>query len=250
MRDAWIEFDIAQFLARKYKRLAKGLFIVQLFVSFLISFLAAMRGELTVGLGNSNFDDAAFGCAVAASVLVAVQSMVNAKLRWRHLRTSAGALESLIWCYRTRVGRFALTNSPASHMGQQDDPEQQLFHALASWRDSIILGAELNRSSVNKRYASSVFAHNQYASYPKVSRTVKTADGIEMIDDFQSPVRPTGYMEMRLIPTMRFYQSRIPKYTFEQRVTTAALLMCTAASAVLTRHSMLKWWLSSPHPLQ
>merc|ERR1712226_505209 len=74
------------------------------------------------------------GLSLLASLLISVDRMMEAKARWRQLRTSAGAVESLIWKFRTRTGPFSPKASPSK-------PEVVLSHALTEWSDALLKGA-------------------------------------------------------------------------------------------------------------
>ena len=80
--------------------------------------------------------------------------------RWRQLRSCAGALESITWAYRTRVGTFAPnTQHPNAGVGKA---ERVLRTALVNWRQELSSGANLNNTTLRKHFSESVFKHDQH----------------------------------------------------------------------------------------
>lgn len=86
-----------------------------------------------------DYSEIAFCLTIVASVLISIESLLNAKNRWRQLRSGAGSLESIIWCFRTRVGAFELRPSDAD----AKRPETALVEALVDWRQELVAGGDL-----------------------------------------------------------------------------------------------------------
>ena len=112
LQDAWRDYDVAAMLAKSYKRMFKALFFLQIFLSYL-AIVASTLSEylLRMGLGGTDAEQlvhVVFFLSLAVSLLVSFDALVQSKSKWRQLRSSAHSLESLIWCYRTRVGRFEI----------------------------------------------------------------------------------------------------------------------------------------------
>ena len=79
--------------------------------------------------------------------------------RWRQLRSCAGALKSITWAYRTRVAPF---EPDALHPNADDDQAEQVLRMeLVEWRKGLSAGADLNNTTLRKRFPESVFKHNQ-----------------------------------------------------------------------------------------
>ena len=77
--------------------------------------------------------------------------------RWRQLRSCAGALESITWAYRTRVAPFGAHWNNAEH----DSAERELREALINWRKQLGAGADLNTTTLRRRFPPRVFKHGQ-----------------------------------------------------------------------------------------
>ena len=92
-------------------------------------------------------------------------SRAFAQARWRQLRSCAGGLKSITWAYRTRVAPF---EPDALHPNADDDQAEQILRAvLVEWRQGLSAGADLNNTTLRKRFPESVFKHNQ--RQPKAS---------------------------------------------------------------------------------
>ena len=85
--------------------------------------------------------------------------MLAAQARWRQLRSCAGTLESIIWEYRTRVAPFGVLWNNA----EQDWAERELRASLINWREKLAAGADLNTSTLRRRFPPRVFKHGQRA---------------------------------------------------------------------------------------
>jgi len=159
-------------------------------------------------------------------MMLTFESLLNAKNRWRQLRSSSGALESIIWQYRTRVGYFEIDpNMPDSHR-----PEAELRNALNEWRDDLVAGAELASSNLKVVHPPSTYRHYQFEGNPGDDE-----------DNHHSPMKPRLYITHRIEPQMDFFQSRIPIYTRHRFVFKVIVMLLGASTAVLSRYSLVSW---------
>ena len=83
--------------------------------------------------------------------------MLEPQARWRQLRSCAGTLKSIIWAYRTRVAPFGAHCNNAEH----DSAERELREALINWRENLAAGADLNTTTLRRRFSPRVFKHDQ-----------------------------------------------------------------------------------------
>ena len=241
LRSAWAEYDIAMHLADRYKLISKVLFGFQLLMGWLVVVSTTLDGApfaAILGEGYTDSPDAfmdlqdratfaevAFVLSAFSAVLVSVDSLFNAKSRWRQLRSSAGALESLIWCYRTRVGDFEITSAVSRQS------ENSFRDVLVAWREQLVSGGDLQTSSLAKKYSSGIYQHQQFPDCPQV------VEG----DDFYGPVQPKRYVEMRIQPWIEFYRARIPIYTNSRYRLKFVLLLCSLLATLLTRYRLSLW---------
>ena len=112
-------------------------------------------------------------------IVVLFRGLFNSKSRWHLLRSSAGRLQSLIWQYRARVGKFDV-----GFAASMDSAETILANELNQWRDTLSASATLKATSFAQSYDSSTFTHFQHSGLPDAGDS----------DDHQSPVQATRYM--------------------------------------------------------
>lgn len=252
LRSAWQDFDISIYLSRRYKRGFKSLFFLQLLLTWAVVVISALgpRFDLNAPWSSSQNNVTCtvvietvgpqvvscpaggdeppleptqrtllFALSVVISSLLSVDALFNAKSRWRQLRQGASSLESVIWCYRTRVGLFEMEE------GNRDSkrPEAALCSTLNQWRVDLVANAKLTTSNLERKYAPSVYRHYQDCG-------VARPNG----DDFQSPVQPRRYVALRLQGMIDFYQCRIPVYTRNSTALKLSILLLGIASSMMS----------------
>jgi hypothetical protein len=165
VRDAWCEYDIVTHRANSYRRLSKVFFVLQLMVGWLIVVAGTVASRIndprysTMGLSSQHWwPKVVFGLTVFATLLISVDTLLNTKSRWRHLRSSAGMIEGILFQYRTRVGQFALdVGNPESQQ-----PEIALCAALVNWRSDLVAGGNRHLSDLRRAYPPNVYRHQQF----------------------------------------------------------------------------------------
>jgi len=258
LRDAWDEFDVCMALGSHYKTLSKVTYALLLLLGIATvsctvfqvmslnnsgpseglcqslsngSLTAEMLVQLDLSVDISQCDPpvggalpastqlghAIFLLSLASSLLLSVIGFVNPSSRWRQLRASALSLESLIWQYRARVGPCIQSAYNARA------PEEAFCALLQAWREELVAGTDLQSTTLERAQNPSVYKHHQHSSLEYV------ANG----DDFHSPVKPEAYIELRLLPAKRFYQSRIPRRVRWRFTLQVLVFLCSATSAAL-----------------
>ena len=144
-----------------------------------------MDAATTTSLGHT-----LFGLATLVTLLSALDAFLNAKTRWRQLRSSSGALEAVLWLYRARVGRFQQSISETAR------PETELCEAINMWRDELVSAADLQTTDLERLRPPKVYLHHQNAA----GAAMKPGS-----DDHHSPIKPDQYIALRLDKMMRFY---------------------------------------------
>ena len=188
LQDAWDEYDVAM-MADRYKLAFKINFILQLvfgifviFASTISSILFGVVDECKVPEellysnwskpspppappnalwlqdGEVFFKHVIFLFSLLISLLVSLEGIFNSKSRWRVLRASSGSLESMIWCYRTRVLHFELEQQ---HQ-ESNRAERNLREMLNDWRDELVSSANLAMSNLAKKHNKTIFKHFQH----------------------------------------------------------------------------------------
>ena len=202
-----------------------------------------MDAATTTSLGHT-----LFGLATLVTLLSALDAFLNAKTRWRQLRSSSGALEAVLWLYRARVGRFQQSISETAR------PETELCEAINMWRDELVSAADLQTTDLERLRPPKVYLHHQNAPADHRPRAAAASQGLPASpkraagavmepgsDDHHSPIKPDQYIALRLDKMMRFYQRRLPIYTRLRFVLRTTVLLCTASSAVLSYLDLASW---------
>mmetsp|Transcript_26964 Transcript_26964/g.65555 ORF Transcript_26964/g.65555 Transcript_26964/m.65555 type:complete len:789 (-) Transcript_26964:229-2595(-) len=161
---------------------------------------------------------AVFLLSVFSSIILSMTSFTNPSSRWRQLRASALALESMIFQYRARVGAF--TQSVADTKA----PDRAFCDMLQIWREELVSGTDLLVSALEKQHNSTIFKHNQYSGPSLLTSG----------DDYHSPVKPESYISIRLLPAKDFYQKRIPERARWRSQMQLLVLTTSSVIAVLT----------------
>ena len=154
---AWCDYDVAVCYARFYKRLTKLSFFVRLLLGWLVIVGATLAGRSTtiVGLeqeyaaGTQVIFELCFVLSLLIGVLVSLEGYFHSKARWRQLRSSAGALESEIWRYRTRSGIYKET--ARAHFSER--PEVIFCTRVNEWRDDLVSSGDLQLTDLERRFA-------------------------------------------------------------------------------------------------
>ena len=155
LRSAWNDYDVSMTLADRYKCWCKLLFVVQLVLGW---FVVTISTASTFVLTNSSYLEdimpepqtvsmylvkGLFYLSLVLSMIVSLDSLLDYKSKWRELRRGAGALESAIWTYRTRVGTFEMEENPGNGAGR---PEREFMNMMQTFRDELHSGANLDTS--------------------------------------------------------------------------------------------------------
>jgi len=118
--------------------------------------------------------------------------------------------------------------------------DDALQRALENWRRVLVKGSDLSNTSLNKRYNNNVYKHFQYVAGALPEGVAEDgrikpleAEGGKWVDDFQSPMEPEAYVQLRLIKAQRFYQKRLPQYSRKRMFFTTMAMICTSCSSLL-----------------
>lgn len=255
LQQAWDELDICEHLASRYKWWTKGLFLLNLLLALAVIVLSTIWVDLcgdeteesspspsSCAPQGRHLQAAVFILSVVASFVLSFEGYQDAHTKWRQLRSAAGELHSVIWCYRGRISPFAL---PAADL-EAEAPEKALSEVLTKWRQEL-MGSSLSTSSFKRVYAHSVYRHHQRRPPPgskgggaRMKLTRPSAQHHEDDDHF-SPVRPSAYIELRLLPVIRFYRGRIPGSQRRRYACKLIILLSTVAAAILSRYEYVQY---------
>lgn len=262
LRQAWDEFDIVVHMAARYKILAKAFVLFQLLLTFAIVCVSSIGNEVNereADEASEQLSQVTFSLTIGAGFVLSLDTFVNAKSKWRQLRTYAGSLESMIWLYRCREAPFTMdTDNPDNHLA-----EIRFQECLIAWRDEMSAGANLHTSTLRRTYPPSVFHHGQRA--PETSgptkccqawrirqavsscmarafhhRNPKAAPGTKPDDHF-STVQAAAYIKLRLKPMAVWYQERIPSRSRSHFLLKVLMFLAATATSVCARYGYGTW---------
>jgi len=172
---------------------------------------------------------------ISASV-ASLSAILNPTARWRRLRGCCCVLQSAIYKYRTRVDEFAVSNR------DRFASQVALREFLINWRTNIAAGTDLSTTSMAKQHNDTIYKHCQREGKGTASAILE-ADIVKHIsDDFHSPLKPREYIQHRLTPMQKYYQSKLPKYglyRFVFQCVAILLTLVTSMLAFLDRQSLV-----------
>lgn len=228
LQDAWDEYDISMAMAKRYKYAFKVNFLLQLVLGLLVIIASTIVSVIFEGCHvdtlllqqhglntssqwrkygvecsvEASIGHAIFALSMLISLLVSAEGVFNAKSRWRVLRASACSLESIVWCFRTRVADFEVEQQNP----EANRPERNLRNVLNDWRDELVSSAGLATSDLARKQPADVYKHFQHPRFDG-----KKEDKL-VLDDHYSPTAPPEYITRRIQPTIAFYERRVPMY--------------------------------------
>jgi len=270
IREAWDSVDICNHIARRYKFLAKVLYLVFLLLMILLTVLTALENkdffltcqecEITSGVTMNQFT--VYVLSVLSSIVSSIMAFVSPVHRWRALRGTAHRLESAIWQYRTRVGVFEVREA-----GSRCTPEVELRMFIKQIKEGLHDAGGLGTTSFGSKYADSVYTHGQYddifdkrgfiekRNLPSALRrqsvglmqwltccmTQSEANVEHEDDDHYSPQTPESYINLRAEVMKAFYQSRLPPNFRFYTTVQVLLILASALSAAVTFFSLTEY---------
>ena len=159
------------------------------------------------------------------------------------MRSCAGALQSITWAYRTRVAPF---EPDALHPNADDDQAEQVLRAaLVEFRKELSAGADVNNTTLRKRFPESIFKHNQ--RQPKAgswSQCVAKTKLFWTEGSWRDPLSWTRAGRAR-IETVRATKANTFKKQIEKAQCTA---YCARFRFPFTVECVTRLQLESPHP--
>ena len=193
LRRSWSDIDAYHAYADNYKMYAKVTYAITLALGLGIATSASYFAQYAVplvedsicpaclcddvskmehqALQDSDFDNLRFAQGVTlalsllSSVVAGISTFTNPGSRWQHLRSSALNLESEIWSFRTRTGKYR------EGMHSQGRLAETSFHErIKDIGESTLTSGDLRRTNFYGQSQSKFFKHQQFAP-PKVTKT-------------------------------------------------------------------------------
>ena len=155
----------------------------------------------------------------------------NPSLRWQQLRSAALEIQSEIWTFRCRAGKYRSSGSG----GQYNRSDELIFHAhLQSVINRILEGTDLKKTAFYGK------AREQYAKHGQHNMD-ESRKSRPTGDNHHSPLQPAEYIALRLRQERAFYRRRLPVYGTKHSVSQAVLIGGSLAQSVLAFFDMTLW---------
>ncbi len=199
LKEAWDEVDTVKWVADKYKVRAKWIYLLELFLGFLVTFFSVLSANLVQY--RKILQSVTLACSLFLAASVSLETMFSPRVYWQQLRNAQVSLESVIWEYRMRVGRFK--NDTTNQ--QPGRPEEYLCQALDDWRDHLMSGAN---------NASATGSHGNWITEKEKKRFRSCADVNvnygKNVDNHYKRLRGDDYIQHRLENIIQRYEQKIP----------------------------------------
>ena len=287
IRQAWCKVEQYHSAADTYKMLAKVSYVMMLALGVVIVITLAYyhvpaSATCTAGLGNvgehdqmdapssENINMAMLLFSLSTTVLTSLITFMNPGSRWHHLRSSALELESEIWSFRTRTGKYREGRGVVHR-----NAEEQFFNSLKEIDNGVLQSGDLRRTIFFANDHTKWSEHGQYKALPPArcgerwlrrissvcwwlcccrincftaANSASGADNTEQllplplkIDNHHSPLKPGEYLHYRVHKVIEFYKGRIPHYAKNRATTQAIMVVGSLCGAILAYTNHAEW---------
>jgi len=252
LRRAWVLVDLFHANASFYKVCSKLSYFLALILGVSIVIVSVVTPIYPDEMDTVAAQRALLGLALVASLITGATTIVDPATKWLTLRGTALAMESEIWRFRTRIGEYQGASGNGSSIGraQAERLAEEAFHATTlKLQEMVQQSSGLKDTSFYSNITATHaqddepgtdgrkkrYTHGQYDVSRKMAK--KTAE----MDNFHSPASTGEYIKHRLVPQMRFYQKRIPRYAQQRRLFQTLALVATVVNAMLAAISDPTW---------
>lgn len=256
---AWDKIDIYAYVAKRCKKLSKVTYLLLLALSLATTVLIVSSNNMPKKtVPPEKVDFYVLLLTIATTMCVGFISYINPQAKWQQLRGAAQALRSEMWKFRTRSGPYQqMQGDPATKANLLykqfvDDVSKNVMKSATIANTSFMARATGLSTAENEKdtlVKNPVYVHGQYKAprRPKKKVLVKgrvaavdVADG-EIFDDYQSPCTPEEYLQLRVLPQLKFYQARLPVYQRMNNVWETLLMLSSIAGVVLSFFREARW---------
>ena len=142
LRHAWSNVDAYTYYADHYKAIAKLCYFLMLLLGILIVSMGVIlfNNDNILGITREYANLVTLALSLVSAIVAGYTSFMNPAARWHHLRSSALQLESQIWQFRTRTGKFRQNDLDARQV------EHAFKTAIKDVEDSMLSGGDLKRT--------------------------------------------------------------------------------------------------------
>ena len=243
LREGWVDVDIYNHVGQEAKRFSKVSFIFLNLLGITSVVVATLIGQKYYFETEAEGNRIAFAIALLSSFTASYITYWNPVQKWQQLKAAALHIESEIWKFRSRTGFYSIKL-------KDNSPKDLLRLHIVTTRQSILSGGGVAESQFYKARKKSIYTRGQYFSNPtskkskvhaETAREGKKKTGARVTDNHHSPLGPSEYIELRLVPTMQFYQSRITPYYTSKTTFSILLMLSTILSAAFSSINLTVW---------
>ena len=244
----WDCVDIFSSTARYSKVFSKVSYFVLLLITVVIGALTVTSLNEPDVISPELLKHAVVILSLSASLVASFVTYFNPATQWQQLRGAALTLESEIWKFRTRTGDYSMgqgySSGTSARAGEEHLRETCYIvnqHVLKS--ASVLETAFFSKFKVRQSNHSSFkdFRHGQHDDC-SVGGTYLQSNSLDgPADDHHCPLTPENYLEQRVVPQLRFYQHRLPRY-YRFRTLCEFLLISGALSGTVLAVVDLTAW--------
>jgi hypothetical protein len=248
IQHAWSDVDAYHTGALWYKWTAKVCYILMLVLAL---FIVAIGITTTAGAKTPIMIPRTLGnylilsLSMMNAVIASLTTYTNPAVRWQILRSSGLSLESEIWQFRTRTGKYRASREASSR-----DAEKTFHTAIKEIENITLQSGDLRRTMFYSKPKSSWTRHGQNRSrswcccrggrrvHPtqsgKKARSSKASVmPTRQFDNHHSPLRPEEYLVYRLKPMLTFYMRRLPGYSRNRTITKMVTILGSIGGSIL-----------------
>ena len=246
LRHAWSNVDAYTYYANHYKFVAKVCYLTMLLLGILIVSMGVVLFGNDYDIERQTANIITLGLSLASAIVAGYTSFMNPAARWHHLRSSALTLESEIWQFRTRTGKF-----------RQNDLDARLVEVhfkttIKDVEDSMLSSGDLKRTKFYSKPDSDWTGHGQFKKKgvagcwenwfkKKKKKKIVAITPKVTLNNHHSPVKPDDYIAFRLKPTMTFYRNRIPLYARTNSFARLLMIVGALGGGVLAVYDYAIW---------
>lgn len=239
IRSAWDNVDIFTYTAYRYKWLTKLSYFLLLLLSVSIT-TATLVSFDTGTLSPKDLKPIIVAFSLCLVVISGISAYFNPAVKWQQLTGNAMILESEVWLFRTRSGKYSTDNNSA-------EVELALRENIEFIIENVKKSAAVMESAFFSQYSTvdipkstKYFTHGQYKN-TSIYGTHSQSNLDIFEDDHYSPLTPEAYIKYRVRHVLSFYKGRLPKY-YQFRTFLEIFLILGSLSGTLLAILDLQSW--------
>jgi hypothetical protein len=243
IQHAWCLIDLYHSVSDRYKWTTKICYILMLLMSVAVVGVGlVMNSTKPIALDRITGNYIILGLSLANTIIAGLTSFMNPATRWHLLRSSALQIESEIWWFRTRTGKYRDARSSTSRTA-----EKKFHKALNEIEHATLQSGDLQLTTFYSKGKIKWSKHGQFdrSNCCWAGRCCRASKEsvvpLDQIDNHHSPLRPNEYLNFRLQPMQQFYIRRLPGYSRSRSITKMVTVLGSISSSILTVIDMAQY---------